>query len=371
MRTLTITFHTAKNYGAVLQCYALQRTLKKYCDDVETIDFSTTKMQYSILPKGKGIKGCIKKLFALKNFEAVKHKYQKFDRFVSDNIKLTRHFGSIDELRNNPPDANLIITGSDQVFNPNRRIEERQAYYLDFPCEYRASYSASFGNSIIPEDKKNEITEYLRQFDSIAVREKYAVDMIHQLDENANVHQTIDPVFLLDEEEWKTVEEEYQGIPQKYILCFPLRESKKVFELTEKLAKRTGLPIVAITGKSFLPIRCKYKLYDVGPQNFLWLIRNCTYFVEDSFHATAFSLIFGKQFIFADDHPKSYERGRALLDMVDLQNAYNFDTCIENIQAPYNYKEVNQRLRMAKLTSDDYLRNVTAYAEEIQRGGTE
>lgn len=359
MKASTITFHTAKNYGAVLQCYALQQALRKYVDEVETIDFSTEKMRYAILPHGNGLKGFAKKILALKNYNETKTKYQKFDDFVRQYIKLSRHYSSIDELKKNPPPSSIVITGSDQVFNPNRGEDERKAYYLDFPCHYRASYAASFGNSVFPEDKMKEIETYLKNFDAISVREDYAADMISRLNEKIRVRQNIDPVFLVRKEQWMDIEKEYPGLPEKYILCFPLRESKAVFRLTEKLAREIGLPVVMITDKPYLPIKCKYVVRDAGPQNFLWLVRNCTYFVEDSFHATAFSIIFGKQFIFADDHQKSYERGRTLLNMVGLSQAYDFENCFEEVQVPYIYSNVYERLQCRVKDSEDYLREIT------------
>ena len=46
-------------------------------------------------------------------------------------------------------------------------------------------------------------------------------------------------------------------------------------------------------------------LYDVAPQDFINLIRNAQYVCTDSFHGTAFSIIFEKQFMCFKRHQTS------------------------------------------------------------------
>ena len=364
-KIFTITFHHAKNYGAVLQCYALQHFLKKQGYHSETIDFRTEQMQYRIIPKPNSIKSLVRCIASIKNYKKTKAKYVKYDRFVEESITLTKHYSSINELRSNPPDADIIITGSDQVFNPTRRQDERQAYYLDFPCRKRASFSASFGSSVIAEDRLDEIRNYLDKFDFLSVREQYAVDTVKNLCKGIEVFHTIDPVFLLDAEDWVTIEEQYIGIPDRYILYFSLRESKSVIKIAKELKNKTGLPVVAIIGKPYAPKFIDYVLRDAGPQNYLWLVRNCEYFIEDSFHATAFSLIFHKKFMFADDHPASYERGRALLDLVGLSDRYDYTSGCDNIIKEVDYERVDNILLARKSNSEEYLKMIIDSGDDI------
>lgn len=369
MKAHIITFHMAKNYGAILQCFALQKILSQYVDEVETIDFSTSAMKYSILPRGKGLKTTVRRILTLKDYSTIKRKHKRFEEFLQENIKLTRHYGSIDELRNDAPEADIVFTGSDQVFNPNRCPDERKAYYLDFPCRYRASYAASFGNSVISENKKDEISKCLKQFDSLAGREDYGVEIIKELSGKDDVAQTIDPVFLLSPEIWKKMEEPYPGIPEKYILFFNLRESKVTIQAAKSLMKNTGLPVVMIIGKPNPPFRSKYILRDVGPKQFLWLIDHCTYFLEDSFHATAFSLIFHKKFLFCDDHPKSYERGRSLLNLLDLPQCYNIRAVNDLIEKDVNYLKVEAILEYERQKALAYICNSINKAKITETGG--
>lgn len=356
MKVLTITFHSAVNYGAVLQCYALQQAIMPYANEVRTVDFRTPAMKYAILPKMKGIKGVARKILTLKDYRSIKRKHELFSEFVKDNINLTRHYGSIEDLEKIDEEEDIIFTGSDQVFNPNRRQDERRAYYLDFPCRYKASYSASFGNSNMPEERSAEVKSYLEKMDFIAVREEYAVQMIEKLTGRTDVSHTIDPVFLLKKTEWESMEEKYPGIPEKYVLFFNLRESKTAVKIAKNLIDKTGLPLVMITGKPNPPIHTKYTIRDCGPKQFLWLINHCTYFIEDSFHATAFSIIFEKQFLFCDDHEKSYERGRALLDRLGLAECYNFVEWESLLEKKIDFHHANLVLKEDIDASIDYLK---------------
>ncbi|MFT3952392.1 MAG: polysaccharide pyruvyl transferase family protein [Oscillospiraceae bacterium] len=364
MKVLTITFHTAKNYGAVLQCYALQKAITPYVDDARTIDFSTASMRYHFYPKGKGLKKIIKRILISKDVPAIKRKFEKYNTFIRQNIRLTQHYASIEELRTHPPQADCVITGSDQVFNPERRPDERQAYFLDFPSSFKASYAASFGASGISEQRKEELTQYLRQFNQIAMREDYGVSLAGQLTGRSDISHTIDPVFLLSQTEWRTLEEPYEGLPKQYILYFNLRESKTTNDIVKKVSKATGLPIVMITAKPILPFRCQYVLRDVGPQNYLWLIDHCAYLIEDSFHSTAFSIIFEKQFIFCDDHPKSYERGRALLQHLGLAQCYDVTRWKEMIDQPLCYDNARKVIQTDKNQAIQYLLDCFQQAEK-------
>lgn len=357
-----MTFHSSRNYGAVLQCFALQEVLKHYCQEVETIDFSNELIRSGAIPNSKGLKSIVRRILSIRYKRSINNKKIKFDKFVSDYISLTTHYETIEELRSMPPKADIVFTGSDQVFNPYRRGEEIPVYYLDFPCKYRASYAASFGNSIVPEKQKDLISNYLSRFDSISVREDYGARIVYELI-GRKTEISVDPVFLLNKEKWAQLEEPYRGLPENYILIFNLRESDSKFLIGKQLKKKTKLPIVLITGKPNVPYWCDYVLRDVGPKEFLWLIDHCDFFLEDSFHGTAFSIIFEKQFLFCDDYPKSYERGRTLLDKIDLSCAYDIVNWDSNLIKKYDYDAIKKKLEEMILPSINYIEMVIGEVE--------
>ena len=370
MKVNTLTFHAARNYGAVLQCYALQETLRDFCEEVKVIDYSTEAMRHNNKRyKKNGIKTLAKKILMLRYSRVFKRKRAKFDAFVDKNVHLTKHYDSVDQLRVDPPDSDIVIVGSDQVFNPNRCREEREAFYLDFPCSFKTSYAASFGSSDIPQETKDEIAGYLSSFDALSFREEYGLDICKALTGRKDACLVCDPVFLVPKEKWYAIEEEYKGLPQKYILMFNLRESKTTFELARSAKQKTGLPVVLITGKPNVPAWCDHVLRDVGPGNFLWLIHHSAFFFEDSFHGTAFSLIYHKQFIFCDDHPKSYERGRTLLQRLGLPEAYEKQSLEKMLSENYDYNNVDNRIAALKETSVGYIEKIINEAKRKNKKG--
>ena len=66
-------------------------------------------------------------------------------------------------------------------------------------------------------------------------------------------------------------------------------------KVVEKVRKETGLPVICAT-PSYLPIpgiSIKVRR-DLGPREFVGMIANAKYVVTDSFHGTAFSVLFSK-----------------------------------------------------------------------------
>lgn len=122
MKIRMITFHTPKNYGAVLQAFSLMRYLKNFTDDVQIIDYNTPHLRslYPLIDRPGSIKGVIKTCILLPTFPKKKNKFIRFDEFLKEKLELTERFETTAELYRHPWDADIFVTGSDQVFNPGR-----------------------------------------------------------------------------------------------------------------------------------------------------------------------------------------------------------------------------------------------------------
>lgn len=332
-----ITFHTPKNYGAILQAYALMNCLKGFSDDVSIIDYNTEHLRsvYPILPKVINLKSCIKHFLLLPHYREIKRKYAKFEEFVSKRLSLTKRYESVEELKEEKWDSDSIFfTGSDQVFNPNRIIDERKAFYLDFVPEHckRIAYAASFGSEFIPNDKFNEIKNFLNRFDSISVREFSGKRFLDNL-LGKNVPVVLDPVFLSGKSEWEQIANGYKTKFCNYLLYYRILGSKDSDTYAKKIAKEKKLNLVVITnGLNRFPF--DNVLYDVGPAEFIDLIRNAKFVVTDAFHGVAFSVIFQKQFVFSDTHTTTNNRGMELLAELDIQSlcyckSFRINSCID------------------------------------------
>lgn len=368
MKIRMITFHTPKNYGAVLQAYSLMKYLQTKCKDVKIIDFNTKelKKKYSIISKSKSIKGFIRNVVLLPESIFIIKKHKKFNEFVKNNLALTRRYGTYQQLENETWDSDTVFTtGSDQVFNTNRALDERKAFYLDFVPKknYKFSYAASFGISNISVEKEQEISNYLNKFDSISVREASGAKIIKELN-NQDVSEVIDPVFLHNKAFWQKISTPYKiKRLNKYLLYYRLMNNEASDKIAKEKAKELGLKLIVIGNGFKKSLRGSRFLRDVGPKEFIWLYDNASYVVTNSFHGVAFSIIFEKQFTYADNNTKTSDRGMNILNKLKIDR-YNFKDynnitkellelqTISKRYIDYNYNEIENRLNNEFIRKD-------------------
>lgn len=366
MKVYTITLHSAVNYGAILQSYALQNFLNKQGFESKIIDFCTPNMVY---PKLFRINYRNPKSYAIFLLDVLclpskNRKWKKFRQFVEKKLQLTERYDSIESLRNHPPVCDAIITGSDQVFNPERPTDEMEAFYLDFTHNIRKiSYAASFGSSVIAEKKEEIIRKYLQDFFAISIREMYGVEKVNHILERNCAVQVCDPVFLLDKEDWRRLETPRKDLPEEYILFFNLRNSKSSDIILKDIQEKTGYPVVVLTDSPIKTVKSKYYVHDAGPEEFLWIIDHAQFIVSDSFHGVAFSIIFEKKFIFSDDHTKSNERGLALLGQLHLEHCSYSAYLEKKGMSEIDYQSVSELLGIERENAYTFLNKALSLDE--------
>ena len=142
MKTLTVTFHHTTNYGAVLQTYALQQTIMSLGHENLILETKTKQ-------KKKKAKLSIRELY-LRYQSWLRRKERKvlvkyFADFHKYRLQLTRPYASMEDLRNDPPDVDCLITGSDQVWNfaTTPRFIDSRLLLFGKESAIRFSYAAS------------------------------------------------------------------------------------------------------------------------------------------------------------------------------------------------------------------------------------
>jgi hypothetical protein len=320
MKVGVITFHIAHNYGAVLQAYALSNKLNKLGYDTEIIDYRPKFLTrlYSINPIDKLPDA--KSLMSLLLMYPIRYKkYKKFQRFINNKIPLSDDkFRTSKKLAILSSKYDAFITGSDQVWNPeiNGVMGE---YFLDFvkdASSIKISYAASFGSSAIKDEYVEEITRYLKKLDAISVREEDGVKIVNKLIGSKPV-LVLDPVFLLSIDEWK----EQIIIPkvnEKYVLVYMMEYNAKVIDIALEIAKEKKLKILNISSSLKVPDGFACNIRDIGPNEFLGYFYAAEYVITNSFHGTAFSIIFEKDFI-AVPHTKLNSRIDNILKLTKLK----------------------------------------------------
>jgi len=355
VRIKTVTFHGAHNYGAVLQAYALQQTLISLGYDNEIIDCRVDQESVFQSVKVSVARDNIAKirnnLFRVLRYRAYKDRFDKFEKFINEDLSLTKRFHSFEELKRFPPEAEVYLAGSDQIWNTSRIV--REMFFLRFGDSdiKRISYAASMGTYVIPPENQKLFGEFIRSFDKISVREKEASDYIESNYGIASlVH--VDPVFLLKKAAWEEVSVEC-NINRKYILCYPLIFSSELNDYLRRLKHETGYHVVVVTTNPREKTQGDIYVRNAGPKQFLGLIRNAEIIVTTSFHGTAFSIVFEKQFIAFPVFNST--RITNILSLLGLKNRVFGNGDGISLEA-IDYVEVNKKLDLERQRSLDFLK---------------
>lgn len=356
MDFLTITCHSAFNYGAVLQTYALYYYLTEKGLNGKVIDYQP---KYFNKIKSKNIlKKIIRPIVRIPDFRKGR---KVFCRFVSENINTTQRISNINELKNNLEKAKVYITGSDQVWNCSKGgVGNDDAFFLSFVEDNEAiktSYAASIAMNELNKDQERRFKELLRNFKYISVREKTGVNLLNDIGIN-NIYQVLDPVYLLSSDDWKQLVNKSKLITklkkEKYILVYGFLQQKNVYKYAEKLANEKGYKIYNVNTliEDYILKTDKY-FWNVTPEDFLALIYYSQEVVTNSFHGLSFSLIFNKNFHLFGKKGNSSSRMFDMVDSVGLNSRIvkNDELIHENI----DYDAVHNILVKKINSSKDYL----------------
>lgn len=355
-----ITFHRAINYGALLQTYALHKKIKDLGFDNEILDYRNQvlekkhkKMKLSI---SNGIKGILKYLLIARNHNT---KHNKFREFTKKYIKMSEPLNSLDDIKKIESQYSKFITGSDQVWNYNITNFDK-TYFLQFTRNNskKNAYAASFGISKIPNDLVNDYKNLLKGFNIISIREEKGAEIIRNLI-NKDVDTVLDPTMLIDKNQWFKLADDKLYKNEKFILIYGFGGSSNIINFAKNLSKKTGYKIVHITS-SFKKIKGVIYEQSVGPEEFLGLFKNAEFIITNSFHGTAFSINFNKQF-FIELLPASTgvnSRLEHILNLFDLNDRLITSTVVNNYKEQIDYTYVNKILTKEKEKSIKILKKI-------------
>lgn len=323
MKIKTITCHDVYNLGASLQAYALAAYLSDCGHEVQIIDYKPDYLSrhYCLtwVANPRFDRPFVRQAYLLaklpRRLKARKSlRKQRFDAFRRDYLPLTeRRYRSAGELRQNCPEADLYIAGSDQIWNPVFPNGKDPAFFLEFVPEgkKKISYGASFSVDVLSEEDSGRMLPWLRRLDAISVRESSGVKLLNSM--GLQSVPVMDPVFLTEREHWESLANRPDS--SGYILVYDFDGSERVREIARTLSERTGKKIVSV-----FPMEGASEIWaDMGPGEFLGAILNADCVLSNSFHATAFSLIFQKDFYVVNREEKINTRMRDLLASLSLE----------------------------------------------------
>ena len=356
----SITCHDVYNAGASLQAFALAKYLNQHDCDTKIIDYKPEYLsrhyRLNVVANPKYNKPIIRQLYLLAKLPGrlkarKSSKKKEFDEFREKYLPLTdKHFESFGALCSNCPQADVYIAGSDQIWNPLFQNGKDPAFFLEFVTHgKKVSYAASFAVEKIPEELKASYIERLKKFDALSVREKSGVRILNEL--GLNGEQVVDPVFLLGKEDWMQLLPETENIG-KYIYVYEFDRSERIAGLAQDIAIEENADIFCYFNRSYATIN-----QESGPLGFLSRIRDARVVLSSSFHATAFSLIFHKDFFVVGRNEVINSRMVDLLDSVGLSDRYLSSVDDWRKARPVDWDAVDRILSQQIRSSEEFLRN--------------
>lgn len=362
MKVGIITFHFAHNYGAMLQAYALLQKIKSMGHETYIIDYAPKYHTKRYLRPS--FLNCLSR-----NPIDLMRKLLSF--IILGNIRNKRWFG-FEEFKNREmslypykPDSDfsefdLVFLGSDQIWNPehtNNRFDG--PYYGEgFKCRV-ASYAASSRFKSLSRELKDGFHYHLKNLYAIGVRESSLQELLQPLTEK-HISLNLDPTLIVDKKCFDSIVLE-RPIQENYVLVYQVEEKPGVIEKAQEYAKEHGLKVICLVAYPSIAKRFS-RLFDqeASPKDFLSYIKNANCVFTSSFHGTALSIVFEKQFYSIRQHTDADLRLESILEQLQLTHRFISldDTIKENV---IDYCDVNRRLIGLRKESEDYLRYCMAF----------
>ena len=298
-----------------------------------------------------------------------------FEQFRKNNLVCPVVCKKRKQLTNQAQKYPLVLLGSDQLWHPMNL--KKDFFTLSFVPDNvkKVTYAASFGVSDIEKNKRSAYKTFLNRFDYISCREKSGAQIVRDL--TGKVAPVVcDPSLLMTAEDWTPMLSDRVKPEGKYIFCYFLGNNPQQRGFVKMLKAKLNCQIVALPHiveyvdsdegyADLLP-------YNVGPAEFMYLIKNAEFVCTDSFHASVFSLQFHKQFLVFD----RFENGKGhsttsridtLLGVVKhperlIRNTSDGINHISEIQE-IDYSKVDELLAEFRKESSEYLKTILSTIE--------
>lgn len=330
-------YYSNLNYGGQLQAFALQKKLSDLGFQAEQICYESDSSSV---------------YYELRGMDKLKHLFLRPNEVICNRLinpkidsKLRLRFQNFKEFKQEIPHSkcvyndetvellndeyNAFVCGSDQIWKDwgVNSDKEKRNYFLQFAHTEKVilSYAVSLGVNKFSDEYQKLVKEELRKFKAISMREKSAVVLIQSLTEK-KVEEVLDPVLLLDENDWKKCAKNpsYNLENEEYILAYFLGDNGEQRKIAKEYAKKQKCKLVVIPYAAHHKfLRCDMNFgdireYNAGPREFVWYIQNAKEILTDSFHAMCFSTIFHKKFrIFLRDAGGKNSMNNRIVDFLE------------------------------------------------------
>lgn len=339
------------NYGSVLTYYALYQTLTKLGYSVLMID--KLRKEENDWERNAKVHS---RVFAAKHYEGIAPSLKP------DEMKLLNRY------------CDMFLMGCDQVWNYGIASNFGLNNYFDYveDNKKKLSYASSFGHAVsfTPMEKMPIITKLFHRFDAISVREADAVQILKN-EFGVEGTQVLDPVFLLDKEEYKEILVDSKAEEtEKFILSYILDPTPEIREALLYAAEKKNLKLVNMLDgrgdrkKNKEILNLPNIVENLDAPTWLWYMMHAEFVITDSCHGASFSLIFEKPFIAIANKRRGVSRFESLVDMLGIRKRYIHDVGRvqreDSLLSPMDYTEINKIFAMERERSLRWLKDALA-----------
>jgi hypothetical protein len=311
MTTIGLAVVTYKdNFGSALQTYATQYAIRKLGYDAKVFDisginrsiqmrkifyymsrfFSKDEREYvirnAISKKAKGTDETYS--------ENMRIRHAEYEKFYKKELSFFPKVSSWKQLTEQSKECATVVVGSDQLWGAANIAAG--FFTLEFvPDEVKkVAYSTSFGTPVLPKQIHKRTKEFICRINHVSVRETSGQKIVKDI-AGRDVPVVCDPTMLLDQQEWMGIQDEKPFAAGDYILCYFMGDNPEQRAFVKRLKEQTGYRIIGLLhGSTYIPSDESFadeSPYNVGPGEFINLIRNAKYMCTDSFHGCVFSIL--------------------------------------------------------------------------------
>lgn len=378
-----VTCYFQPNYGSQLQAFATQMVFQKLGLENETItidgfrpEINKAKYRYflsrifdvnTISDKWATIRKFIAKKWNSEYRSNLATRNTKFDDFVSANFRLSKRYNSKNDLKQSADNYAAFVVGSDQLWLPSNIAADY--YTLNFVPDSvpKISLATSFGVSELPQKQAKLAGDFLKRLDYISVRETSGQRLVENLS-GKSVPVVCDPTLMFKAENWEIISNKNRYTDSPYIFVYFLGNNPRHRNFVKIIKRITGYKIVQLAHcDEFIKTDVGFAdetPYDIGPCEFVQLIRDAEYVFTDSFHGSVFSLLYKKKFFTfrryrKDGKVSTNGRVYTLLSLVNLENRLLYgNENAENILATeINYDQVHEKIEIFRNYSWKWLKD--------------
>jgi len=231
-----------------------------------------------------------------------------------------------------PERCEIAIIGSDVVWSkPTKKSSER--FFGRVKEKKIITYAPSCSEATYMNLNERNI-QSMKNITDFSVRDKKTFELVKKIT-GISPKIVLDPTFLID---WKSYE--LNSELSDFILVYSYNrghEDRQMVIKARELSNKTGMKLVHVVGNQDWCDIC----IPAHPFEFLGLLRKAEYVITNTFHGTAFSIIYRKPFI---SFPTSH-KVKFLLDLFGIKYNKLFS----------NYSKIEYKLEEKKKDSIEYL----------------